>query len=74
MGSVKTREYCSLHCGNCYRSPVMAPEARFFTCARCGDPAFECKRCVRVGVEGGFASVTTCATCSLREEMHTDAS
>jgi hypothetical protein len=42
------RDYCSLNCGNCYRAPVNAPEARFFTCTRCRAPGFECnprRRC-----------------------------
>jgi hypothetical protein len=63
-----------MNCGNCYRRAAVATEARFFTCTRCGDPAFECVTCVRIAAERGLVAITTCASCSLREEMHADAS
>jgi hypothetical protein len=74
MGRPKERSYCSLRCGNCFRTPDIAPEARFYSCTRCGAPTYECTTCVRIAEERGFAGITTCATCSLREEMHDDAS
>jgi hypothetical protein len=67
------RDYCSLNCGNCFRSPAVAPEARFFSCTTCGNPAYECTRCVRVATDRNLAPVTTCAYCSLREEVNADA-
>ena len=74
MGRPKEREYVTMNCGNCYRSQAEAPEARFYTCTRCGDPTYECATCARIGKERELPGVTTCATCSLREEMHADAS
>ncbi len=71
----KERNYVTLNCGSCYRSPAMAPEARFFSCTQCGDPAFVCKRCVEL--ETAYETthpVTTCAMCTLRHEMGADAS
>ncbi len=69
-----TREYCALHCGSCYRSSALAPEARFFSCTQCGEPAFVCKTCVARGADYGASPGTTCATCSLRHEIGADAS
>ena len=76
MGRPTERHYCTLNCGNCFRSTFEAPEARYFSCTACGNPAYECKRCVRVARERDLAAVTTCAYCSLREEVnaHEDAS
>ena len=71
----KERTYVALNCGGCYRSPALAPEARFFSCTQCGDPAFVCERCVELEKEYGTTHpVTTCAMCSLRQEMGADAS
>jgi len=66
---VQERTYCTLNCGNCFRPPAVAPEARFFSCATCGNPAYECERCVRVARERDLAPVPTCAYCSLRSEV-----
>jgi len=53
--------------------PTSLPGARgaFFSCTTCGNPAFECKRCMRVATERDLAPVTTCAyCCSLQEEVN----
>jgi hypothetical protein len=73
MGEViQERTYCTLNCGNCYRSPAFAPEARFFSCAACGSPAYECKRCVRVAREEDLEPATMCACCSILSEVAMD--
>ncbi len=64
----------STNCGNCYRSLEEAPEARSYACTRCGAPSHECATCVRIAAQRGFAGITTCAGCSLRDEVHADAS
>ena len=70
------RSYCSMSCGNCFQSPCVSPEAWFYSCTTCGNASYECERCVRVSAERNLVPTTTCAYCSLREEMnaHEDAS
>jgi hypothetical protein len=68
------RHYGNLHCGNCYRSTALVRTARFYTCVRCGAPAFECPACARISAEQGLGPTLTCTPCSLREETHADAS
>ncbi|MGO8997705.1 MAG: hypothetical protein ACLQVI_30680 [Polyangiaceae bacterium] len=69
----RERSYFEMACGNCFQSPCVSREARYFSCTTCGNPAYECERCVRVATERDLAPVTTCAYCSLREEMNGDA-
>jgi hypothetical protein len=71
-GKPQERVYCTMECGNCFRSPWASPESRFFSCTTCGSPAYECERCVRVAAERDFAAVTTCAYCSLAEEANAE--
>lgn len=58
-------------CGNCYREidENRNPRARVFRCASCGESSAECVLCACLGVERGVAPVTTCARCSLEEEV-----
>jgi hypothetical protein len=63
-----------VRCGNCYEAALIDGRERFFTCARCGEPTLECARCLRIAREEGYPVIMTCASCSLREEMHALAS
>jgi ribosomal protein L37AE/L43A len=74
MERPKERGYVTMNCGNCYRSAAEAPEARFYTCTRCGAPTYECTTCARLGKERALPGVATCATCSLQDEVRADAS
>jgi len=68
-GRPQERVYYEMTCGNCFQSPCFYRESRYFSCTNCGEPAYECVRCVRIATERGFAAVTTCAFCSLAGEV-----
>jgi len=62
------RDYVPLHRGSCYRGTAWAHEVWFFSCTRCGAPAFQCQTCARI-CETHNLTATTCAGCSLADEM-----